>query len=36
LRIAVTLGLQQTSALSSDDTEVAHAFAALDDVAPAR
>ncbi|MGH9889150.1 MAG: hypothetical protein ACREBE_26690, partial [bacterium] len=30
LRAAVTLGLQQTSALRSDDAEVAHAFAALD------
>jgi hypothetical protein len=31
LRAAVTLGLQQTSQLHSDDAEVAHAFAALDD-----
>jgi hypothetical protein len=30
-RTAVTLGLQQTSALRSDDAEVAHAFAALDE-----
>jgi hypothetical protein len=31
LRSAVSLGLQQTSTLRSDDAEVAHAFAALDD-----
>lgn len=31
LRSAVTLGLQQASTLRSDDAEVAHAFAALDE-----